>query len=89
MATATGGIPEVVDDGVTGLLVPFYPIDDPSREPRDPERFAADIAERVNELLHDPERARELGRAGRRRAVEQFGWAAVAERVAELYARLL
>ena len=89
VATATGGIPEVVEDGVTGLLVPFDPVDDPSREPRDPERFAADIAERVNELLRDPERARALGRAGRARAVEQFGWTAVAERVVELYRSLI
>ena len=85
VATATGGIPEVVEDGVTGLLVPFDSVDDPSREPRNPERFAADIAERVNALLRDPERARKMGAAGRRRAVEQFGWAAVAERVVELY----
>jgi starch synthase len=89
VATATGGIPEVVADGVTGLLIPFDPVDDPSREPRDPERFAADIAERVNELLRDPERARAMGDAGRRRAVEQFGWTAVAERVVGLYERLL
>jgi starch synthase len=85
VATATGGIPEVVEDGVTGLLVPFEPVEGPSREPRDPDRFAAGIAERVNALLADPERAREMGRAGRRRAVEQFGWAAVAERVVALY----
>jgi starch synthase len=85
VATATGGIPEVVEDGVTGLLVPFDPVDDPSREPRDPERFAADIAERVNVLLRDPEHARAMGKAGRKRAVEQFAWTAVAERVAELY----
>jgi starch synthase len=89
VATATGGIPEVVEDGVTGLLVPFDPVDDPSREPRDPEAFAAAIAERVNALLRDPERAREMGHAGRRRAVEQFGWGTVAERVAELYRTLL
>ena len=89
VATATGGIPEVVDDGVTGLLVPFDPVDDPSREPRDPARFAADIAERVNALLADPEGAREMGRAGRRRAVEHFGWGAVAERVVALYQTLL
>ena len=89
VATATGGIPEVVADGVTGLLVPFDPTDDPSREPRDPARFAADIAERVNALLRDPQRAREMGIAGRRRAVEEFGWSAVADRVAELYRTLI
>jgi starch synthase len=88
VATATGGIPEVVQDGVTGLLVPFDPTDDPSREPRDPARFAADIAERVNTLLHDPARARAMGETGRRRAVEEFGWPAVAERVAALYRTL-
>ncbi len=89
VATATGGIPEVVEDGVTGLLVPFDPVDAPTREPRDAERFAAAIAERVNALLRDPERARAMGHAGRRRAVEQFGWAAVAERVFALYGTLL
>jgi len=88
VATATGGIPEVVEDGVTGLLVPFDPVDDPPREPREPERFAADIAERVNALLRDPERARAMGETGRQRAVEQFGWAAVAERVVDLYRHL-
>jgi starch synthase len=89
VATATGGIPEVVEDGVTGLLVPFDPVDEPSREPRDPGRFAADLAERVNALLRDPERARGMGQAGRRRAEERFGWPAVAERVAALYRTLL
>src|SRR5262249_14288022 len=88
VATATGGIPEVVEDGVTGLLVPFDPGDDPSRAPRDPARFAADIAERVNTLLHDPALAEAMGQAGRRRAVEEFGWTAVAERVAALYRTL-
>jgi starch synthase len=85
VATATGGIPEVVEDGVTGLLVPFDPVDSPSREPRDPGVFADAVAERVNLLLRDPARARELGLAGRRRAVERFGWPAVAGRVVELY----
>jgi starch synthase len=89
VATATGGIPEVVEDGVTGLLVPFDPVDDASREPRDPQRFAQDIAERVNALLADPERARRMGEAGRARAVEEFGWPAIAERVVALYRQLL
>ena len=62
VATRTGGIPEVVEDGETGLLVPFEPRDDGSRDPVDPERFASDIAERVNELLADPERAEAHGR---------------------------
>jgi alpha-maltose-1-phosphate synthase len=88
VATATGGIPEVVEDGVTGLLVPFEPRADGSRDPVDPERFARDIAERVNELLADPERARGMGEAGRRRAIEHFGWPAIAAETAELYRRL-
>ena len=61
VATRTGGIPEVVEDGETGLLVPFEPRDDGSRDPVDPARFARDIAERVNELLADPARAQAHG----------------------------
>ena len=72
VATRTGGIPEVVEDGETGLLVPFEPRDDGSRDPVDPARFARDIAERVNELLADPERAKRMGEAGRARAIEQL-----------------
>jgi starch synthase len=89
VATDTGGIPEVVDDGVTGLLVPFTPSDDGLRTPVDPEGFADAIAQRVNALLRDPERATTMGKAGRERAVEQFSWSAVAERTARLYQRLL
>jgi alpha-maltose-1-phosphate synthase len=89
VATATGGIPEVVADGETGLLVPFDPVADASRAPRDPARFAADIAERVNELLADPARAKQMGTAGRRRAVEHFDWRRIAEQTLEVYARLL
>jgi starch synthase len=89
VATRTGGIPEVVEDGVTGLLVPFEPSDDGLRTPRDPKRFAADIAERVNALLADPARAEQLGKAGRARAVEQFSWSAIAAETAALYRRLL
>ena len=89
VATNTGGIPEVVEDGVTGLLVPFERGDDPSGEPRDPERFAHDIATGINALLDDPERAGQYGEAGRARAVERFGWDAIAERVAALYRQVL
>ena len=89
VATATGGIPEVVEDAVTGLLVPFDPVDDASRQPRDPARFAADIADRVNALLADPLRARAMGTAGRRRAVEHFDWAAIAAQTRAVYQALL
>jgi starch synthase len=89
VATRTGGIPEVVVDGETGLLVPIEPRGDGSHEPIDPVAFALAIAERVNMLLSDPQRARALGRAGRLRAVEQFSWPAIAARTVELYRRLL
>jgi starch synthase len=89
VATRTGGIPEVVEDGVTGYLVPFEPVDDASSEPRDPERFAEDIAALVNRVLEDPQRAREMGQAARQRVLERFTWAAVAERTVTLYQRTL
>ena len=85
VATATGGIVEVVEDGVTGLLVPFEPLPDGSQEPRDPKGFAAGISARVNELLGDPDRARALGRAGRERVIEHFAWPAIAEQTVRLY----
>jgi starch synthase len=85
VATATGGIVEVVEDGVTGLLVPLSPRADGSGEPEDPAQFAADIAQRVNALVGDSERAREMGRAGRARVVERFSWPAIAEETVGLY----
>jgi alpha-maltose-1-phosphate synthase len=88
VATRTGGIPEVVVDDETGLLVPFDDFDPETREPRDPARFAAGIAERVNRLLADPALAERFGRAGRERAVEQFDWAAIAEQTLALYRRV-
>ena len=87
VASATGGIPDVVEDGVTGLLVPFEPNADRTA-PVDPDRFADDLAERINDLLADRERAREMGRAGRRRVLERFTWGAVADRTVGLYQRL-
>ncbi len=84
VATATGGIVEVVVDGETGLLVPFEPVAG-SIEPRDPAGFAAGIAERVNALVADPERAAAMGRAGRERAVREFDWARIAEQTSAVY----
>jgi alpha-maltose-1-phosphate synthase len=89
VATATGGIVEVVQDGVTGLLVPFEPSDPPAIEPRDPAAFSAAIASRVNELLADPARAEAMGRAGRERAVSAFSWPAIAEETVSVYRSLV
>jgi starch synthase len=89
VASAVGGIPEVVEDGVTGLLVPVEQRDDATGEPVDQNRFSRDLAARVNELLADPSRAREMGEAGRRRVLEHFTWSAVADRTIDLYDRLL
>jgi starch synthase len=88
VATATGGIVEVVVDGETGFLVPIETGDDGTGAPRDPERFASDFAERVNTLLGDGDRASAMGRAGRRRAVESFAWPAIAEQTSTLYRSL-
>jgi alpha-maltose-1-phosphate synthase len=75
VASRTGGIPEVVADGQTGLLVP----------PDDP----GSLAEALNALVRDPDRARAMGQAGRKRAVAEFGWEAIAAQTAALYAKLV
>jgi starch synthase len=85
VATATGGIPEVVADGETGVLVPIEQVPDGTGTPADPDRFASDLAARLNELLADPSRAAAMGKAGRTRAVEHFSWPAIAERTVEVY----
>jgi starch synthase len=87
VATATGGIPEVVADGETGLLVPIDQAADGT--PHDPARFATDLANRINLLLGDPNYAKALGAAGRQRAVDHFAWPAIAERTHRLYEGLL
>jgi alpha-maltose-1-phosphate synthase len=87
VASATGGIVEVVVDGETGFLVPLEQAPG-SIDPLDPDAFAAAFAERVNALVADPALARRLGEAGRRRAVERFAWAAIARQTAQVYERL-
>ena len=89
VATAVGGIPEVVEDGVTGLLVPYEARADGTGTPVDPAGMAADLATRINELVADPARARAMGVAGRVRAVEHFGWDVAAAETLALYERLL
>lgn len=85
VGTATGGIPEVVVDGVTGRLVPIEQVQDGTGTPTDPERFVADLARVLTEVVSDPDRARQYGAAGRRRAIEDFSWRRIAEQTAALY----
>ena len=89
VATATGGIPEVVADGETGWLVPIEQVQDGTGTPVDPERFVADLGAALVDAVSDRERALRFGRAGRQRAVEEFGWATIAERTREVYERVL
>jgi glycogen synthase len=88
VATATGGILEVVVDGETGLLVPLEQAGGGSFEPADPMLFSRDLAAALNRLLADPGLRERMGAAGRRRVEEQFSWEAVARRTVDLYASL-
>jgi starch synthase len=89
VATATGGIPEVVADGETGILVPVEQYADGTGTPVDPDRFVADLAAALTALLTDPARAEAMGRAGRRRAIEHFSWASIADRTLDVYRSVL
>ena len=89
VGTATGGIPEVVDDGVTGRLVPIEQLEDGTGTPIDPDKFVADLAATLTEVVSDPSRAKVMGEAGRRRAESEFGWERIALRTREIYASLL
>ena len=88
VASATGGIKEVVVDGETGYLVEFDQ-DPVTSFPCDPEKFARDLAARIQQLLSDPEKCRTFGEAGRRRVEETFGWTAIAHQTIALYERLI
>jgi starch synthase len=81
VASAVGGIPEVVDDGITGTLVRY--------DETDTAAFERDLAAAVNALVEDPAKAAAMGKAGRSRAVSEFGWDAVAQRTTELYRSVL
>ena len=84
VASATGGIVEVVRDGETGYLVELEQ-GPGSIDPINPKRFAAAFAERVNSLIADPALAAEMGRAGRQRAIESFSWPAIADETVAVY----
>ncbi len=85
VASAVGGIPEVVVPGETGALVPVAQMDEAPFEPIDAEKFARDLATAINELMRDGSLRAKMGAAARRRVEEKFSWAAIAARTAEVY----
>ena len=88
VASAVGGILEVVVEGETGHLVPFEP-DPKTTFPVDEQQFARDLAAPIKALLADPERAKRFGQAGRRRVEEHFSWTSIADQTIDLYQSLL
>ena len=88
VASATGGIKEVVVDGETGYLIPFDQ-DPVTSFPVDAEKFSRDLAAGINRLLEDPERCKRFGDAGRRRVEETFNWDTIARQTIRLYKQLI
>jgi glycogen synthase len=89
VASAVGGIKDVVVDGETGLLVSFDRQSPDNPEPKDPERFTHELAQSINRLLRDRELGAAMGRKGRQRVARHFGWDRVAERVLEVYREMV
>jgi starch synthase len=89
VASAVGGIKEVVVDGETGFLVSLGQTKGDSFEPANPEKFARDLAERINQLMKDQPLREKFGKAGRKRVEQQFSWTSIAEKTKALYETLV
>jgi starch synthase len=89
VGTATGGIPEVVADGVTGRLVPIEQATDGTGTPLNPDKFVADLAATLTQVVSNPKLAKKMGAAGRARAESMFSWDRIAERTKEIYSSLI
>jgi starch synthase len=89
VASATGGIPEVVNHGETGLLVDLEQVTDGTGTPLDPEKFVSEFAAALTEVVSDPDRAREMGQAGRKRAEEHFSWESITQTTLDVYRSVL
>jgi len=89
VASAVGGIREVVVDGETGFLVPLEQMQESPFEAIDPKKFARDLAERVNVLMRDRPLRERFGKSGRKRVEEHFSWSAIAEKTKALYEELM
>jgi glycosyltransferase involved in cell wall biosynthesis len=89
VASAVGGIKEVVVHGETGFLVTIEQINESPFEPINPEKFERVLAARINQLMADKDLQERFGKAGRRRAEEKFSWKAIARQTAQLYQTLV
>src|SRR5438874_1055106 len=89
VASAVGGIKEVVVDGETGFLVPLEQTKERSFGPANPEKFARDLAGRINQLMNDPQLREKFGQAGRQRVEENFSWTSIAQKTKALYETLM
>ena len=89
VASAVGGIKEVVVEGVTGYLVPVQQLNVAPFEPVDPDAFSRDLAVAINKVLDDPELAESMAVAGQKRAQDVFSWASIAQQTKELYESLV
>ena len=89
VATAVGGIPEVVSHDETGLLVPIDPIGPTESEPKEPEQFQRALADAVNALLDDPRRRESMARKARARVEDQFSWASIARQTLGFYEEIV
>jgi glycogen synthase len=89
VASAVGGIKEVVVDGETGYLVPLEQTREGSFEPTDPGKFARELAARINQLMKNRQLREKFGKAGRRRVEEQFSWTSIAQKTKALYETLI
>ena len=88
VASAVGGIKEVVVNGETGFLVPLKQMKESPFKPTNPEEFSRDLAAKINQLMADPALREKFGKAGRKRAEENFSWSAIARETKALYETL-
>jgi glycogen synthase len=89
VASAVGGIKEVVIDGETGILVPLEQQTEAPFEPVDPDKFSRDLADGVNKVIRDEELKKSMAEAGRKRVEDVFDWKAIAQQTKDLYKSLV